>query len=90
VAKKRSAARKTSRAKKTSPRSSRPKKKAADASRLDTGPLQEHIRKRIRDVEGRRSAAAAPRPEDEKTLARLKQTLETLEDICHPSMTVPI
>lgn len=89
MAKKRSAPRKTSRAKKSSPKAAK-RPKVSDASRLDTGPLQEHIRKRIKEVEGRRSGAGAARPEDDRTLLRLKQTLETLEDICHPSMTVPI
>lgn len=89
MAKKRKAARKTSRAKKASARSPRPRK-TADVSRLDTGPLQEHIRKRIKELEGKRSAAAAASPDDDLTLARLKEALEVIGDICHPSMTVPI
>jgi hypothetical protein len=75
--------RKTARSRK-SPK--RPVKKSPDASRLDTGPLQQHIRKRIEELEGK---AAKARGEDE-TLERLRQALETLEDICFPSMTVPI
>jgi hypothetical protein len=58
-----------------------------DTSRLDTGPLQDHIRKRIRDLEGK---AAKARGAEDDTLERLKMALETLEDICFPSMTVPI
>ncbi len=88
--KKRSASKKTSRAKKAAKRSAKPRRRTADVSRLDTGPLQDHIRKRIRDLESKRSAAAMTPPDDDRTLARLKEALEVLEDICHPSMTVPI
>lgn len=66
-------------------------KASGDTSRLDTGPLQEHIRKRIKDLEGKAAArSGAARQEDDGTLERLKQALETLEDICFPSMTIPI
>jgi hypothetical protein len=63
-------------------------KMGGDTSRLDTGPLQEHIRKRIKELEGKRSKSA--RVAEDDTLERLKNALETLEDICHPSMTIPI
>jgi hypothetical protein len=89
VAKKKSASRKSAPAKKRTSRA-RPKS-TADTSRLDTAPLQDHIRKRIKELEGKsagRSAAAARQGDD--TLERLKMALETLEDICFPTMTVPI
>jgi hypothetical protein len=89
VAKKKSASRKPTRAKKASPKSRRIKK-PADASRLDTGPLQEHIKKRIKELEGARATAAAAPTEGAGTVERLKLALETLEDICFPSMTIPI
>jgi hypothetical protein len=62
-----------------------------DASRLDLKPLQKHIRKRIKDLESAEAApgAAGERSSDD-TIRRLKETLATLEDICFPSMTVPI
>ena len=63
-------------------------KMGGDTSRLDTAPLQEHIRKRIKEIEGKRSKSA--RMAEDDTLERLKNALETLEDICHPSMTIPI
>jgi hypothetical protein len=87
-AKKRTA-RKTSRAKKTT-RAAAPRKKRADASRLDTGPLQDHLRQRIKDLEGKRAGALAADAGGDRTLERLKEALSLLEDICHPSMTVPI
>jgi hypothetical protein len=88
VVKKRTVSRKPARAKKA--RSlARPKKPKGDSSRLDTAPLQEHIRKRIKDIEGKAGRAAAAR-QDDGTLERLKIALETLEDICEPTMTIPI
>jgi hypothetical protein len=54
---------------------------------LDTGPLQEHIKKRIKELEGQAAKGAR---EDDSTLERLKMALETIEDICFPTMTVPI
>ncbi len=79
------------------------KKKAAkktaasrgDQSRLDLKPLHRHIRKRIKELESKRGAvpvaavAAASESEDD-TIERLKNVLETLEDICHPTMAIPI
>jgi hypothetical protein len=62
---------------------------SGDTSRLDTGPLQDHIRKRIKELEGKAARVSARQAEDD-TLERLKMALETLEDICFPSMTVPI
>jgi hypothetical protein len=62
-------------------------KTAADTSRLDTGPLQEHIKKRIKELEGQAAKGAR---QDDGTLERLKMALETIEDICFPTMTVPI
>jgi len=84
VAKKKTAAKKSVRGKKSP---ARKVKSAADTSRLDTGPLQEHIRKRIQDLEGKYKKS---RQADDGTLERLRVALDTLEDICWPSMTVPI
>jgi hypothetical protein len=84
VAKKKSSPKKAARSKKAPKK--RTVKSPADTSRLDTGPLQEHIRKRIKELEGKATMA---RSEDD-TVQRLRQALETLEDICYPSMTVPI
>jgi hypothetical protein len=84
VAKKKTPAKKSVRGKKSTARKI---KSAADTSRLDTGPLQEHIRKRIKDLEGKYKAS---RQADDGTLERLRVALDTLEDICWPSMTVPI
>lgn len=64
----------------------------ADRSRLDLTPLQTHIRKRIKDLEhgGEYPPGAARGESDEQTIARLKNALETLEDICFPTMDIPI
>ena len=64
----------------------------ADRSRLDLEPLQRHIRRRIKELEeGKKPATAARAAEStEDTIARLKNTLRTLEDICHPAMDIPI
>jgi hypothetical protein len=85
VAKKKSASRKPTRAKKASPKSRRIKKPG-----LDTRPLQEHIKKRIKELEGARPTAAAAPTEGAGSVERLKLALETLEAICFPSMTIPI
>jgi hypothetical protein len=67
-----------------------------DQSRLDLKPLHRHIRKRIKELEGKRGAApvaavaAAAESEPDDTIERLKNVLETLEDICHPTMAIPI
>ena len=87
MAKKRTAARKPVRAKKTRAKA-RPKS-TADSSRLDTAPLQDHIRKRIKEIEGQAARSGAAR-QDDGTLERLRVALETLEDICEPTMTIPI
>ena len=87
MAKKRTAARKPVRAKKTRAKA-RPKS-TADSSRLDTAPLQEHLRKRIKELEGKAARSKAAR-QDDGTLERLRIALETLEDICEPTMTIPI
>jgi hypothetical protein len=87
VAKKRTASRKPVRAKKR-PAPKRAKA-SADSSRLDTAPLQAHIEKRIKELEDK-SAARTTAAGDEDTLQRLRVALETLRDICEPTMTVPI
>jgi hypothetical protein len=80
-------------ARKAKPAKSKPKAPRGDRSRLDLEPLQRHIRKRIKDLEsGGKPATAGAReaaPGDD-TIERLKNALETLEDICHPSMDIPI
>ena len=38
----------------------------------------------------RASGRRRPRTEADDTLERFEDALETLEDICHPAMTVPI
>ena len=66
-------------------------KSTADYSRLDTAPLQDHIRKRIKELEGqaaKKSGAKARQSDD--TLQRLRLALDTLQDICEPTMTLPI
>jgi hypothetical protein len=90
VAKKRVTSRK-------SVRKAKPKARAAssrgDRSRLDLKPLQDHIRRRIKELEqGKAPARAARRvaESNEDTIARLRGALETLEDICHPAMDIPI
>ena len=89
--------------KRTAPKKPARKKKAAkrapatttrgDESRLDLKPLHRHISKRIKDIKDARAgaaplAAAAESPDD--TVERLEAVLETLEDICHPTMAIPI
>lgn len=65
-----------------------------DRSRLDLGPLQKQIRRRIKELESgkkpRAAMAARAAESDEETIARLRNALETLEDICHPTMDIPI
>jgi len=86
VAKKKTPAKKSVRGKKPTARKVK-SAAATDASRLDTSPLQEHIRKRIKELEGKYKKS---RQADDGTLERLRVALDTLEDICWPSMTVPI
>ena len=64
----------------------------ADRSRLDLAPLQKHIRQRIKDLKDRKPEAAAAREGEssDETIARLESALETLEDICFPTMDIPI
>ena len=88
MAKKRTASRKPVRSKKAGAKA-RPKS-TADSSRLDTAPLQDHIRKRIKDLEDQAAKSAGARQEDDGTLERLRVALETLEAICEPTMTIPI
>ena len=63
-----------------------------DQSRLDLKPLQRHIRRRIKELESGQQTTAARRSgeSDEETIERLRNALETLEDICFPSMGIPI
>jgi hypothetical protein len=63
-----------------------PRPKIADRSRLDTKPLQEHIRQRIKELKSGEAAAAGV---DER-IQRLQVALDTLLDICNPSMDIPI
>lgn len=87
MAKKKTASRKTVRARKR-PAPKRVKA-SGDSSRLDTAPLQAHIEKRIKELEDKSAARSAAAGDDE-TLQRLRVALETLRDICEPTMTVPI
>jgi hypothetical protein len=66
--------------------------KRSDGSRIDLKPLQQHIRRRIEDLETKRTAGPGPAggPSDEETIERLRNVLETLEDICFPAMDIPI
>lgn len=87
MVKKRSTPKKSARKKSAKPRA------RGDQSRLDLKPLQRHIRKRIKELQsgGAQPAAAARTDESsEETIARLTNALETLEDICHPTMAIPI
>ena len=71
-----------------------------DRSRLDLRPLQKHIRKRISDLKKRKKAPGGPGPAAagvgprggsvDETIERLENALETLIDICHPTMDIPI
>ena len=65
----------------------KPARKLADRSRIDTKPLQEHIRKRI-DALKQGATARTGTPDD--TISRLQIALETLREICYPAMDVPI
>ena len=80
---------KTAKKKKTT---SRPASSRGDRSRLDLKPLQDHIRRRIKELEEGTAPAAALRAaeSDEETIARLRNALDTLADICHPAMDIPI
>jgi hypothetical protein len=64
-------------------------KSSGDSSRLDTAPLQEHIRRRIKELEDKASRSGAAARQDD-TLERLRVALDTLADICEPTMTIPI
>jgi hypothetical protein len=88
VAKKKTVSRKPARAKGGAKRLT----SSADFSRLDTGPLQAHIRKRIKELEGKGAAktGAKARQAADDTLQRLRLALDTLQDICEPTMTLPI
>jgi hypothetical protein len=63
-----------------------PRPRIGDRSRLDTKPLQEHIRQRIKDLK----SGEAPAEGNEQRIARLQVALDTLLDICNPSMDIPI
>ena len=85
--------------KRSTPKKAVRKKKTAktpprgDQSRLDLKPLQQHIRKRIKDLESSspQATAAGRRGESSQdAIERLTNALETLEDICHPTMAIPI
>jgi hypothetical protein len=83
--------------KKAAKKKSAPKKKAAkkprpraDRSRIDLRPLKGHIRQRIKDLEEGAGAAAPAGADPHETAQRLRRVLETLAEICHPTMDVPI
>jgi hypothetical protein len=58
-----------------------------DRSRIDTKPLQQHIRTRIEEL--KRGGAARSGTPDE-TIQRLQNALDTIMDMCYPTMDVPI
>lgn len=77
--------------------SSRPRR--GDRSRLDLRPLHDHIRERIKKLKKQKdraqpaAAAAGPGPMGgsvDETIDRLQAALDTLIDICHPTMDIPI
>lgn len=86
MAKKRTVSRKPARAKSAAKRA----RSTADYSRLDTAPLQEHIKKRIKELEGKAAKSGAAARTADDTLKRLRLALDTLQDICEPTMTLPI
>lgn len=72
-----------------------------DRSRLDLRPLHDHIRDRIKKLKKQKDkgqpaagpAAAGPGPMGgsvDETIERLQAALDTLIDICHPTMDIPI
>lgn len=63
-----------------------PRPKFGDRSRLDTKPLQEHIRQRIKELK----SGEAPAEGNEQRIARLQVALDTLMDMCYPTMDIPI
>ena len=63
-----------------------PRPLIGDRSRLDTKPLQEHLRRRIKELQ----SAEAPAVGNEQRIARLQVALDTLMDICYPTMDIPI
>jgi hypothetical protein len=68
--------------------------RGGDQSRLDLKPLQKHIRRRIKELQSGSAtqplAAGRTGESNEETIARLTSALETLEDICFPTMGIPI
>ena len=88
---------KKSAAKRKSAAPSRPRR--GDRSRLDLRPLHDHIRQRIKHLRKQKDkgqpgpAAAGAGPMDggvDETIERLQAALDTLIDICHPTMDIPI
>ncbi len=64
-----------------------------DRSKIDLKPLKEQIRRRIADLkkEGPQAMAASTSGlSADETINRLERVLDTLAEICFPSMDVPI
>ena len=92
--------------KRVTPKKSTAKRKPAaasrrgDRSRLDLRPLHDHIRDRIKKLKKQKgkgqpvaAAAAGAGPMGgsvDDTIERLQAALDTLIDICHPTMDIPI
>ena len=86
MAKKRTTTRKSA-ATPRRPAKASPRKR--DSSQLDLKPLQSHIKRRLKDLDGKTVRSATAR-KGELTADRLKDALQLLEDLCFPTMTIPI
>jgi hypothetical protein len=97
VVKKRATSRKPAGKKKKSAAVKPPRR--GDRSRLDLTPLHDHIRARIEKLKKKKKQPVVPVEgmgiaamggSDDDTIERLQNALDTLIDICHPTMDIPI